>query len=504
MSHVVSLPTGTCLSHVTIIARKGDGWSASCDLDDGQSVLVGSDNQCRLRLTGSAVSAKHCLFRLAQGEVTVQDWCSEAGTIVDGAAIDGEQAVRLGTDIHVGDFRLTVQSGPAVDSDPAAPPVAETPLSETIAVVGDPQDSSLPTHGDPQCLEASGHGHAPERDEHDAAAFSKEEPAIAAGESADTRTPSLDAASPAACWQDPSHSDAMLAAQQETIDLLKSEVALLQSEVAEQDARLLELADAPQPSGSVDAGDVSPGPSVEPRLQRLLAELERSDQRVRALEELLQAADEARLAGEEERQQLDVWVQEIERRIVQREQEWRADADAARRQVRELTAQRDRLHARLQAQAEHAVDSCQQISTPGDQTQLIQVQAANAELQAQLDDAQRRNAEFERRVAELQRDGPADGVQQQIDETLRAERLELAKERAEVSRQRVELAERLRDAQCDQGRGERISPADQRFRAFREHLKQIHEQERSERTGPTLTERLAQLWRRLDGPTDTD
>ena len=49
--------------------------------------------------------------------------------------------------------------------------------------------------------------------------------------------------------------------------------------------------------------------------------------------------------------------------------------------------------------------------------------------------------------------------------------------------------------------------ADDRFIVFRQTLKEIHKEELKQETQPrkqTLGARIADLWRRLDGPTDTD
>ena len=50
----------------------------------------------------------------------------------------------------------------------------------------------------------------------------------------------------------------------------------------------------------------------------------------------------------------------------------------------------------------------------------------------------------------------------------------------------------------------RVHPADDKIRAFRQSLKEIHEQEKKEYVPPTISQRLVQLWQRLERPTDRD
>ena len=82
---------------------------------------------------------------------------------------------------------------------------------------------------------------------------------------------------------------------------------------------------------------------------------------------------------------------------------------------------------------------------------------------------------------------------------MREERAKLAKEQAAVSRLRYELSSKLTeieqmpksDNRADQETGQRI-------RALREHLREIHEQEKDEVKESTLATRLAKLWKRVE------
>src|SRR5262249_20519762 len=93
----------------------------------------------------------------------------------------------------------------------------------------------------------------------------------------------------------------------ETLELLRAEVSQLEQELADRDARLAEL------TAAVTAGESAGGDHAESspdtlalvaRLEQLLDELERKDERTAALEEMLRVAEEASRAEQEERCQI--------------------------------------------------------------------------------------------------------------------------------------------------------------------------------------------------------
>jgi hypothetical protein len=277
----------------------------------------------------------------------------------------------------------------------------------------------------------------------------------------------------------------------ETIRLLQAEIALLQSELTERDAQLAEAAD--QSFSTADfAGTPDDWEDTVPadRLEQSLCELQQADQRIAELERLLCLAEEARNAAWDERQQIEAWVGDIEKRIEQWMTERRAESDLLRNQLGQSKEECERLREQLQRRAQGTEEA--------PSAQLLELQHRYAELREAF---QRVESERDRLQAQLER-ADEDGDQRRradLEAALREERLQLAQQRASLARERAEL-ESARSG-LDEGARE-VAPqrdVDRRVRAFREHLREIHDEEQQENTGRGLGSRLAQLWRRLDG-----
>ena len=135
---------------------------------------------------------------------------------------------------------------------------------------------------------------------------------------------------------------------EETNSMMQEEIELLQSEVAERDARIQELTavldNAGEPVAEVDVVEVE---NLMSRLDDLLNELSHGDQRIRSLEELLRSAQEANQAEQDERQQIEKWLNDIECRLSERQSEWVAEREVLLRRLEEHKQQRDELYQQL-------------------------------------------------------------------------------------------------------------------------------------------------------------
>ncbi len=93
---------------------------------------------------------------------------------------------------------------------------------------------------------------------------------------------------------------------------------------------------------------------------------------------------------------------------------------------------------------------------------------------------------------------------------MRLERLQISQERAAISRKEHDITTKLREVEVrieleHQARTNTAGhDVDERFRAFRDRLKELHLEEQAEYVAPSIGQRLVKLWQRLDGPTDTD
>jgi pSer/pThr/pTyr-binding forkhead associated (FHA) protein len=71
--------------------------------------LVGRQKGCDFRIASAEVSRRHCLLRVREGYVTVEDLNSCNGTQLNGEAVQGRQVVRPGDRLRVGPVTLVVE-----------------------------------------------------------------------------------------------------------------------------------------------------------------------------------------------------------------------------------------------------------------------------------------------------------------------------------------------------------------------------------------------------------
>jgi hypothetical protein len=283
----------------------------------------------------------------------------------------------------------------------------------------------------------------------------------------------------------------------EIVQLLKSEIEDLRIQLAERDEQLAEM-EGQEPSvpgerdinGAAGFGGEFDSTELVGRVDDLLSELSEHDERVSTLQDLLQMAEIQNQAEREERNCLETWVGEIEQRIGERESEWQAETDGLRDRLDSVSEERDQFQRQLHAAAKRYGQASVDQVVPDETLQKLQKQ--NAELQAALEDAQKQVASLNRRIEQ---------VQTEDSESLRAERAELAQEKAATSRMRFQLSKQLEDIG---GVPEAKDQPDREFafklQTLREHLREIHEEEKHEREqkGESLFGRISHLWKRVD------
>lgn len=284
----------------------------------------------------------------------------------------------------------------------------------------------------------------------------------------------------------------------EIVQLLKSEIEDLRIQVAERDEQLAELSGLPFPSdgdslhdqtSNSDNGEFGSVDLVQ-RVDDLLAELEEHDERVATLQELLQVSEIQNQAEREERNCLEQWLTEIEKRIGDRDAEWQAEQDSLRERLASVSQERDKTQQQLHTAAQRygGVDESEIIA---DET-VKTLQHQNAKLQSDLEEARKQLSQSTKHAERLENEEPAE---------LQQMRAELAKEKAAVSRLRFQLSEKLQDIT------DIPDPKDQPDREFayklqtlRQHLREIHEEEKVKREekGESLLGRISGLWKRVD------
>src|SRR3954470_1281069 len=89
---------------VSIGSGEGKGLSVRVE---GERFLVGTGEECQLRIGDSSVSPLHAYFEVEEsGRVMLHDLGSESGTFVNGERIDGSRAIEGGEEIRIGEAVL--------------------------------------------------------------------------------------------------------------------------------------------------------------------------------------------------------------------------------------------------------------------------------------------------------------------------------------------------------------------------------------------------------------
>ncbi len=82
---------------------------------------------------------------------------------------------------------------------------------------------------------------------------------------------------------------------------------------------------------------------------------------------------------------------------------------------------------------------------------------------------------------------------------MRDERVGLAQEKAKVSRMRYELSNKLSDIEeMPKNENSLDNETAHKIRTLREHLREIHEQEKEEAKNASIETRLSKLWKRVE------
>jgi pilus assembly protein CpaF len=102
-----------------------------------ETLLVGRDVQCDVRLDQRNVSRRHAALRLLPDGVMARD-LSSTGTFVHGRRIEGETRLPFGDELQVGSYRLRVLAAPPSPSP--SPPVERERPPSVIVAESDPID----------------------------------------------------------------------------------------------------------------------------------------------------------------------------------------------------------------------------------------------------------------------------------------------------------------------------------------------------------------------------
>ncbi|OYP28332.1 FHA domain-containing protein [Rhodopirellula sp. MGV] len=475
----MSRSTSPALSHFRLVVHRPGKSSIEHALEDGRSVFLGKSASCGINIEGDGVAEIHCLVDVEGETVSVQDWASDAGTVVNGTNIDDKTALNVGDEIMLGSLRIEVVGQALPKPTPAK---VESPVSVKATL---PIDTELSSESEAQVDTDS---FEPEFTETPQASFDDEsEPESALTLPFEDPAASLDQDYD---W-DPADVDDEI--DPEVVALLRAEIDDLRMQLAERDEQLATLSGENDCSVGVPMVPATTtdfaGSDLADRVDALLAELEEHDDRVATLQDLLQAAEVQNQAERDERACLETWVSEIEQRVTQRESELKAEHDALRERLEATCAERDKLQQLLHSAKKRMGGKT--VEEELDDETLKELQRRNADLHSQLDEAQKQVAGLSRQVEHLKTDEP---------ENVQSLRAELAKEKADVSRIRFQLSKQLEDiGNVPVAKDQPDREFAYKLKTLREHLREIHEEEKSQRDDKpgTLMGRISNLWKRV-------
>lgn len=102
-------------SAVHIVAN-GKQSSATLELHEGESALVGGAVGCQLKLEGKNVAPHQCMLQLLDGILILDNWCEDRSTKVNGKSVEEQVTLGLGDIISFGSYQLQF----SFDSPPSA------------------------------------------------------------------------------------------------------------------------------------------------------------------------------------------------------------------------------------------------------------------------------------------------------------------------------------------------------------------------------------------------
>jgi chromosome segregation ATPase len=314
-------------------------------------------------------------------------------------------------------------------------------------------------------------------------------------------------------------------ATDETVALLLDEVARLENELRARDEAESWRAEAP--STVADPPVVPGNPGLDSRVEDLTTALAGRDETIAVLLEQTCLFEEAAQAQRAEWEQLTRWVEEVECRVEEQGgRDSRLGDELATERRRHVEAREGResearaWEVQRRSLEREVSDLRARLAAPqlpdGSNTALVTLEAENGRLReacAALDKAKAVAKEVKplrERLAEAlaERDRLRSELDQERDDRRReaneyeAELTALRSEHARAlleSKAQFQPSARATTADSDSPENGSAAQADERIRALRDHLREIHQREAEERRARKLSGRLSRLWHRT-GP----
>ncbi len=487
------------------------------ELDSSSNALVGAGSHCKIQLEGENIQSLHCILAMkAEGWLEVRDW-NTGSTFLNGEAISEPTVMNEGDCLKIGEYEISivlasegVSEGQRSTSDISQDEATDVSLSdkqkhqdfwsqaerpmeseseldadaeskEDLAIAVEPIVSELPVEIDLVAGETEMHSEEATRQPKQSSSqeFVYD---IDADFDDEAFEPSLGFAAPT--FAEDTSMDA------NEVQSLRMQVEQLRFELAQRNT-----------SSELISDELSRDQTVRLvyRLEELLVELKRSDVRIRDMEELLRAADQATSDEQEERKQIEEWISELENRVNQREEETEAEIQQLKKLLMEAREAQQKSNECLKSVVETRANGGEALTTELANKLNKQIGSLQQQLQTSQGEATSLGKQLEERFASASSESQV----RESEQKLAGMQLEAARERAEISRQRVELKRLKADLEEQLSGPREANVADTRIRAMREHLKELHEKEEKEKAeklengGGGLGNRIASLLHRV-------
>jgi hypothetical protein len=302
----------------------------------------------------------------------------------------------------------------------------------------------------------------------------------------------------------------------DTITLLQEEIARLENELRMRDETAAMEREASRPDPRRHKDDEA----SERRFAQLGDELASREETIALLLEQIRLSDEAEAASRAEWEQLQRWVEEVECRVAERgesepDTEIRDQLDAERRtsealrqgaekeqrswdvQRQALVAEVERLRARfteVAGESDTTVAAVRALEHENQELRTAYHELANSSYPSHEVDA----IVVELQAVRKERDTLTQQVQRERDDRLREHNeheAALNAIKSQITRESLRRQEEhVKTTAALPTSKDPLLEADERIRAFREHLKEIHQDEAEQRMKRTLAARLSRLW----------
>lgn len=140
------------LSLVVVTAGKMQGKTIPITLPE---FVIGRDPECHLRPASPLISKKHCAFIVTEHKVSVRDFGSTNGTLVNEEPLKGEREIANNDIVKVGpiEFRVELEVSARLRTPPpprSMPSEAEDTAAALFLALGDDDSSSSGSNVDSQ------------------------------------------------------------------------------------------------------------------------------------------------------------------------------------------------------------------------------------------------------------------------------------------------------------------------------------------------------------------